>query len=67
MSAAKKLEPTVWLTTGEVAEMLRETPKTIRRWVRKGYLVGGNEPGCNIKIAKSSVDAMQERWKTRNM
>lgn len=57
--------PDVWLTTAEVAERLRVTEDTVRRWVRNGNLpvlnLGGSRAGYRIR--ESDLDAfIAERY-----
>jgi excisionase family DNA binding protein len=45
----------LWLTTAEVAERLRVTEDTVRRWIRNGDLpvlnLGGSRAGYRIREA----------------
>lgn len=67
MSAAKKLEPETWLTTGEAADLLCGcTPETVRQYIDKGYLPATQPPGGQYRIALSDVEALLARWKVRS-
>jgi len=66
MSAAKKLEPVEWLTTGEAAALLCGcTPETVRAYIERGHLPATKPPGGQYRIARSDVDALLARWKVK--
>jgi excisionase family DNA binding protein len=47
-----------WLTVAEVAELLRRSARTIRRWCDTGFLVGAQHVGRAWLIPESAVDAL---------
>lgn len=66
MSAAKKLEPVEWLTTGEAAALLcGVTTETVRGYIERGFLPATKPPGGQYRIARSDVDALLARWKVK--
>ena len=44
------------LTVEETAAMLRVSPETIRRWLRKGELTGADTP-AGWRIARADIEA----------
>lgn len=44
------------LTVGEVAEIVRQTPESVRRWVREGRMKAIKLPGGALRIRQSEVD-----------
>ena len=62
MTAAPKRSP--MLTTSEVAARLAVSPKTVRRWVERGYLPNAVQPpGGHVRIPESDVEAMLAKWR----
>jgi PTS system nitrogen regulatory IIA component len=52
------------LTTEEVAEYLRVTPKTVREWIQRGELEA-IDVGQGYRIFKRDLDAFIERRRRR--
>ncbi len=52
------------LTTEEVAERLRVTPKTVREWIQRGELEA-IDAGQGYRIFKRDLDAFIERRRRR--
>ena len=51
-----------WFTVEEIAERLKVTEQTIRRWLRSGALVGQNFGGrAGYRIRESDLNAFLER------
>lgn len=45
-----------WITTGEAAELLQVTPRTIRRWVRDRWLTGRwIGPGRRLQVSEHEI------------
>lgn len=61
MTAAPKRSP--MLTTVEVAERLNRAPKTIRKWIGRGYFPGAvRPPGGQWLVPEADVKALFDRW-----
>ena len=50
------------LTVGETAAVLRVSPETIRRWLRKGELTGADTP-AGWRIAKTDIEAWLAKYR----
>jgi excisionase family DNA binding protein len=50
------------LTVNEAAEILRVTPKTVRRYIDQRELAAIRRPGCKVLVPRSSVQAYQDRY-----
>ena len=51
-----------WFTVEEIAERLKVTDQTVRRWLRSGELVGQNFGGrTGYRIRETEVNAFLER------
>lgn len=44
-----------YASLGEAANILRVSTKTIRRYIKAGYLEAGTLPGGSIRISRSQV------------
>lgn len=50
-------------TVGEVAKMLKMSPKTVARWDREGKLTSVRTPGNHRRIIATEVDALLSTWR----
>lgn len=46
------------LKPGEVARILRVSPKTVTRWANQGRLVAVRTPGGHARFRRSEIDAL---------
>jgi excisionase family DNA binding protein len=46
------------LTPGEVARLMRVNPKTVTRWVARGWIPATRTPGGHVRIRRSVVLAL---------
>jgi excisionase family DNA binding protein len=66
MSAAKKLEPVEWLTTGEVGALLGLTAKGVRDYLDRGSFPNASRPpGGHWRVPRSDVNDILARWRKR--
>jgi len=58
-----------WLTTGEVAKLLKVHPETVKRWLRGGVMRGSFlSDRAGWRVAREEVDRfMEERENTAEM
>jgi excisionase family DNA binding protein len=51
------------ITTGEAARMLRVSPETVRRWIKRGYIHATQMPSGQSRINKQAIVAIQNQLK----
>ena len=56
MKNETKKPKSTYYTIGEVAEMLKVNPESVRRWVRKGELSAIKLGGKYIRVEKNGLD-----------
>ena len=52
---------TEMISTGEAARMLRVSPETVRRWIKRGYIHATQMPSGQSRINKQCIIDMQNR------
>ena len=50
------------MTPKEAAALLKVTPETVKRWLRKGELAGSNTP-AGWRIAQADIDAWLAKYR----
>lgn len=52
-----------YYTTEEIAELLKVTPESVRRWVRSGQLVSVKLGGKFIRVSQEDLDRFIQSMK----
>lgn len=50
--------PRRWITSGEVAQLLNENPRTVRHWGQTGKLATTRTPGGQRRYDREQIDAI---------
>jgi len=59
--AAKKPVKKPYVTSGEAAEMLMVSPKTVQRWHKAGHIEGSQTLGGRSRYSRTHIESIASR------